>query len=99
MLEPGPPVTLLRYCIPLFRENCYFPLVFQISPDCVKFKCFFYIVKGPVCFSFPPSFSMKHLCITQCTYWTPLAVDSAFNYSLYRLCPMGNYISSIKFSF
>jgi len=23
-------------------------------------------------FCFPPTFTMMHLCITQCTYWTPL---------------------------
>jgi len=23
-------------------------------------------------FSFPPSLTGMHLCITQCTYWTPL---------------------------
>src|SRR6218665_4042262 len=25
-----------------------------------------------MCISFPPSLTMMHLCITQCTYWTPL---------------------------
>ena len=24
------------------------------------------------CISFPPTVTMMHLCITQCTYWTPL---------------------------
>src|SRR6218665_1864839 len=32
-------------------------------------KCFKYFL----CFSFPPSLTMMHLCITQCTYWMPLA--------------------------
>ena len=25
-----------------------------------------------MCISFPPYLTMMHLCITQCTYWTPL---------------------------
>src|SRR6218665_175576 len=28
------------------------------------------------CFSFPHSLTMKHLCITQCTYWTPLSATA-----------------------
>src|SRR6218665_1408849 len=29
--------------------------------------------------SFPPTFTMMHLCITQCTYWRPL-INSAGEY-------------------
>jgi len=28
-----------------------------------------------MCISFPPTFTMMHLCITQCTYWTPLSAS------------------------
>src|SRR6218665_366607 len=28
------------------------------------------------CISFPLTFTIMHLCITQCTYWTPLHVTS-----------------------
>jgi len=57
-----------RYISTLFCENAYsapyflkFPLWFRkIYVFCTYFTCF----------SFPPYFD--HLCITQCTYWTPL---------------------------
>jgi len=54
---------------PLFREiiiSLYlfkFPLWFR--KIYVFFTYFMY-------FLFPPSLTMMHLCITQCTYWTPL---------------------------
>ena len=41
----------------------------QISLWFLKFTCFFYIL---CVFRFPPTLTMMHLCITQCTYWTPL---------------------------
>src|SRR6218665_1041006 len=28
-----------------------------------------------MCFCFPPTLTMMHLCITKCTYWTPLTAD------------------------
>src|SRR6218665_1474315 len=31
------------------------------------------------CISFPPTFTMMHLCITQCTYWTPLTTTTIIN--------------------
>jgi len=41
----------------------------QISPlislNLLVFTCF-------MCFSLPPSLTIMHLCITKCTYWTPL---------------------------
>src|SRR6218665_1517930 len=50
---------------PLFRENYYFPLLFQISPSFRKMYVFFtYFL-----FFVPPSLTMMLL---QCTYWTPL---------------------------
>jgi len=49
---------------PLFRENYYFPLLLQIPLDSVKFTCFLHTL----CFSFPPSLTMMHLC----AFWTPL---------------------------
>ena len=55
---------------PLFRENRYFPPVFE------KFTCFLHAL---CVFRFHPTLTMMHLCITQCTYWTPLCTES-------RLC-------------
>src|SRR6218665_2691086 len=65
---------------PLFSLFQYIPLCFEkiiISPPTLtnfppvldKFTCFLHTL--PV-FRFPPTLTMMHLCITQCTYWTPL---------------------------
>src|SRR6218665_1404830 len=49
-----------------------FPSTFEnFPPDFVKFACF-YILHTLRVFRFFPTFTMMHLCITQCTYWTPL---------------------------
>ena len=53
---------------PYFGKIIISPLLFKFSSDLVKCTCFTYFS----CFSFPPSLTMMHLCITQCTYWTPL---------------------------
>src|SRR6218665_2593379 len=58
---------------PLFRENYYFPPTFKnVLPVFEKFTCFLHIL---CVFRFPPTLTMMHLCITQCTYWTPLPID------------------------
>src|SRR6218665_398354 len=31
-----------------------------------------------MCFSFPPTLTMMHLCIAQCTYWTPLQTPTKY---------------------
>src|SRR6218665_1167235 len=58
-----PPVIISP---PIFTN---FPRVFE------KFTCsftYFYV------FRFPPTLTMMHLCITQCTYWTPLADQNTY---------------------
>ena len=54
----------------------YFPLLWQISPCFKKFTCFLHTL---CVFCFPPALTMMHLCITQCTYWTPLVMSSCSN--------------------
>src|SRR6218665_1954604 len=50
---------------PPIRENVQFTPLFQkLPPVSKKFNSFTCI--------FPPTLTMMHLCITQCTYWTPL---------------------------
>src|SRR6218665_806208 len=61
-----------QYISPLFRENYSFPLLLQIShPVFEKFPCFLHAL---CVFRFPPTLTMMHLCITQCTYWTSLYI-------------------------
>src|SRR6218665_1618125 len=53
---------------PLFWKIFLFPLLLQISPRFPKI----YVFLHTLCFSFPPTLTMMHLCITQCKYWTPV---------------------------
>src|SRR6218665_1017582 len=46
----------------------YSPLLFKISPCFRKIQQLFTYF---TC-NFPPTLTMMHLCITHCTYWTPL---------------------------
>ena len=66
-----PPIFAISIHFPLFRQNYSFPLFKISSPAFGKFTCLYI---GLLYFSFPPTFTMMHLCITQCTYWTPLPV-------------------------
>src|SRR6218665_3585119 len=54
---------------PLFRENYYSPPTFKNAPCFRKIHLFLHTL---CVFRFPPTLTMMHLCITQCTYWTPL---------------------------
>jgi len=71
-------MTLNLEFLPYFRWNATFPYFgkFIIPPTLRNFTPWFrkmYLFFAYfACFSFPPYFSMMHLCITQCTYWTPL---------------------------
>jgi len=53
----------------LFRQNYSFPTLLKIPPCFRQIYVFFTYF---MCFSVPPTFTMMRLCITQCTYWTPL---------------------------
>ena len=63
----SPLFSLFQYISPLFQQNYSFPPTLTISPLFSANLRVFYI---PCVFRFPPYF--YHLCITQCTYWTPL---------------------------
>ena len=82
------PIFLITFCsrllqilnVPLFSLNSTFPFLYQenycfphtflkFSPDFEKIYLFFYIL---YMIFVSPSLTMMHLCITQCTYWTPM---------------------------
>src|SRR6218665_3582228 len=66
-----PPIfSLFQHISFLFRENYYFPYFSKFPPLFYKNSLAFYILS--VCFVSLPTLTMMHLCITQCTYWTPL---------------------------
>src|SRR6218665_3855246 len=52
-----------------FRENYCFYYFCKFQSDFVIFTCFLHTF---CVFRFPPTLTMMHICITQCTYWTPL---------------------------
>ena len=59
-----PPIFAASVHFPhYFAKNTISPLLLQISS--LMFTYF-------LCFSFPPSLTMMHVWITQCTYWTRL---------------------------
>ena len=54
----------------LFRESYYFSATFKnFLPVFRKFTSLLHTL---CVFRFPLTLTMMHLCITQCTYWTPL---------------------------
>ena len=64
-----PPVLPVLLHFPLIRENLLFHPTFQnLPPVFEKFNSFLHTLRV----IFPPTLTMMHLCITQCTYWTPL---------------------------
>ena len=62
-----PPIFPVSIYSPPILRNSSFP-TFPISHWFRKI----YVFLHSLCFSFPPTLTMMHLCITQCTYWTPL---------------------------
>ena len=72
ILDFHPPKFLMTFFLVIDHKFCNSPLfsLFQyISPLFRKIHLLFTYF---MCISFPPTLTMMHLCITQCTYWTPL---------------------------
>src|SRR6218665_72734 len=72
--EISPLFSLFHYIFtPYIGKIIISPYFYKFAPDFVKFTCSFTYY---LCFSFPPTLTMMHLCITQCAYWTPLLTNS-----------------------
>ena len=55
---------------PCFAKIIISPPILTYFPDVLDtFTCFLHTLRV---FRFPPTLTMMHLCIIQCTYWTPL---------------------------
>ena len=67
--EFSPHIFPVSVYFPPLSRKLFFPLLLQISPCFRKFTCFLHTL---CVFRFPHTLTMMHLCITQCTYWTPL---------------------------
>src|SRR6218665_107075 len=66
----SPLFSLFQYISPSVSRKLFFPPYFYKFPPVLgKFTCFLHTLRV---FS-PPTLTMMHLCITQCTYWTPLS--------------------------
>src|SRR6218665_109078 len=83
-----------------FRISPYFPCFSTFPPCFAKIIISPYFEKFPSCcrkvhllftyfmsISSPPPLTMMHLCITQCTYWTPL-LDGALRPEVLFSAPM-----------
>src|SRR6218665_911215 len=65
--------SLLCYISPCFAKIIISSLLSKLSPPVFeKFTCFLHTL---CVFRFPPTLTRMHLCITQCTYWTPLPMN------------------------
>src|SRR6218665_1620815 len=69
---------LFQYISPLFHGNYSFPPTFTNFSPC--FRQIHLLFTYFTCIFFPPTLTMMHLCITQCTYWTPLELCEEFIY-------------------
>src|SRR6218665_3697131 len=68
-----PPISNFPRIFTLFSLLQYiFPLLLLIYPLFSKIHVLLHALHV---FRFPPTLTMMHLCITQCTYWTPLILD------------------------
>src|SRR6218665_1731735 len=67
----SPLFSLFQYISPCFAKIIISPFTLKNFPPVFqKFTCFLHTL---CVFRFPPTMmTMMHLCITQCTYWTPL---------------------------
>jgi len=74
---------------PVVSQKCVFPSYFQEFPPCFR-KIHLHFTYF-ICISIPPTLTMMHLCITQCTYWTPLF--------FLMLCLLSSFVSSPSNSF
>src|SRR6218665_1061518 len=65
-----PHISPVSIHFPPVSRKLLFPPYFDKFPPCFRqiHRLFTYFT----CISFPPTLPMMHLCITQCTYWTPL---------------------------
>ena len=74
----NPPIFAISIHFPLFREIFLLPPTF---PNFPWFRKMYALFAYLMCFSFPPTLTMMHLCITKCTYWTPLQGSKLTNKS------------------
>src|SRR6218665_2501709 len=73
-ISPFPPILTVSVHFPPVSQKLLFPPTFdKFSPCFRKINLLFTYF---MCISFPPTFTMMHLCITQCGYWTPLNMSS-----------------------
>src|SRR6218665_1898310 len=73
-----PHIFAVSVHFPPVSRKLLFPPYFDKFPPPVlhKFTCFLHTLRV---FRFPLTFTMMHLCLTQCTYWTPLVNRIKFN--------------------
>src|SRR6218665_1110384 len=90
-----PPIyifSLFQYISTISQKLLFSPYFSKfLSRFCRIYVLFTYFI----CFSFLPSLTMMHLCITQCTYWTPLGKRNKKNngiQNLYIVLHAGTYV-------
>src|SRR6218665_2484063 len=71
---------------PPISTKLFFPPYFSNFPPCFQQICVF--LHTFYLFRFLPTFTIMHLCITQCTYWTPLNGGSFWTEITYPIGPV-----------
>src|SRR6218665_3214901 len=66
-----PPIFAVSIHFPPVSQKLFVPPTFTHFPPC--FRQIHLLFTYFTCI-FPPTLTMMHLCITQCTYWTPLVL-------------------------
>ena len=86
------PICAASVHFPPISGKLFLLLLQNFPPDFVKYKCFLHTF---CVFRFPHTLIMMHLCITQCTYWTPLVLGIIYGRKNGRLGVNRNPMSLI----
>ena len=76
------PIFAVSVNFPPIWGKLLFPLLLQISYP--WFRKIYVFLHTLCVYRFPLSLAMTHLCITQCTYWTPLLLEIWYHQSSNR---------------
>ena len=73
-----PLFSLFQYISPISEKLLFARIPLQISP---WFRNIYAFLHTFSVLRFPPTLTLMHLCITQCTYWTPLVIKNVSIYT------------------
>src|SRR6218665_2065323 len=91
-----PPIFAVSVHFPPVSRKLFFTPYFSKCPPCFRqIHLLFYILYVHI---FHPTLTMMHLCITQCTYWTPLLMSNV-RLPKNKLGPLYDYFTTANQQF